>query len=58
VDINRAWESIRENIKISAEESLGHYKLKRHKPWFDVGYSKLLVKGNKPNCSGCRNQAI
>jgi hypothetical protein len=34
-DINRAWENIRENIKISAKESLGLYELKSHKPWFD-----------------------
>jgi hypothetical protein len=33
LDINRAWETIRRNIKISAEESLGHYELKKHKPW-------------------------
>jgi hypothetical protein len=33
VDINRAWETIRENIKISAKESLGYYELKTHKPW-------------------------
>jgi hypothetical protein len=25
VDMNRAWENIRENIKTSANESLGHY---------------------------------
>jgi hypothetical protein len=41
VDINRAWETIRENIKISAKASLG-YELKKHKPWFDKGWSKLL----------------
>jgi hypothetical protein len=34
VRINRAWETIRENIKISAKESPG-YELKKHKPWFD-----------------------
>ena len=34
-DINRAWENIRENIKTSAKESLGLYKVKQHKPWFD-----------------------
>jgi hypothetical protein len=28
VDIYTAWETIRENIKISAKESLGCYKLK------------------------------
>jgi hypothetical protein len=42
VDINRAWETIRENINISAKESPGYYKLKKHKPWFDEGCSKLL----------------
>jgi hypothetical protein len=42
VDINRAWETIRENITISAKQSLGYYELKKHKPWFDEGCSKLL----------------
>jgi hypothetical protein len=42
VDINRAWETITENINISAKESLGYYELKKHKPWFDKGCSKLL----------------
>jgi hypothetical protein len=41
VDICRAWETIRENIKISAKESLGYYELKKHKPWFDEGWSEL-----------------
>jgi hypothetical protein len=27
VDINRAWKTIRENIKFSAKESLGCYEL-------------------------------
>jgi len=34
-DIKRAWESIKENIKTSAKESLGLQELKQHKPWFD-----------------------
>jgi hypothetical protein len=42
LDINDAWETIRENIKISAKESLGYYELKKHKPWLDEGRSKLL----------------
>jgi hypothetical protein len=42
VDINRAWETIRENIKISAKEGLGYYEFKKYKPWFDEGCSKLL----------------
>jgi hypothetical protein len=37
VDVNKASETITENIKISAKESLGYYELKKHKPWFDEG---------------------
>jgi len=33
--MNRGWENIKENIKISAEESLCLYELKQLKPWFD-----------------------
>jgi hypothetical protein len=35
VDINRAWESIKENIKTSATESLGLLEMRQYKPWFD-----------------------
>jgi hypothetical protein len=42
VNINSALETIREIIKISAKESLGYFELKKHKPWFDEGCSKLL----------------
>ena len=34
-DINKAWENIKENIKISAKEGLSLYKLKQYKAWFD-----------------------
>jgi hypothetical protein len=34
-DINRAWENIKEIIKISAKDSLGLYEEKQHKPWSD-----------------------
>jgi hypothetical protein len=37
VNINITWETIRENIKISAKENLGYYQLKKRKPWFDEG---------------------
>jgi hypothetical protein len=40
VDINTAWESIRENIKISAKQILV-YELKKNKAWFDEGCSKF-----------------
>jgi hypothetical protein len=42
VDVHRAWETIRQHIKISAKESLGYYELKKHKLWFDEW------------CSNCR----
>jgi hypothetical protein len=41
VEINIVWETSRENIKISPKESLGCYELRKHKPWFDEGCSKL-----------------
>jgi hypothetical protein len=41
MDVNKVWEAIRENIKISAKESLGYYEPKKDKPWFNEGCSKL-----------------
>jgi hypothetical protein len=40
-DINRAWDNIRENIKISAQESLGYCESRHCKLWFDEECSKL-----------------
>jgi hypothetical protein len=37
VEVNSAWETVRENIKFSAKKSLGYFELKKHKPWFDEG---------------------
>ena len=34
-DINRAWENIEENIRRSAKNSVGLYKLRQYKPWFN-----------------------
>jgi hypothetical protein len=42
VEINSDWETIRENIKISAKVRLGYFEFKKHKPWFNEGCSKLL----------------
>jgi hypothetical protein len=41
-DVNRAWENIKEEIKISAKETLGLYEQKQHKPWFDEECSQVL----------------
>ena len=34
-DVSMTWENIKENIRTSAEESLGLHELKQNKPWFD-----------------------
>jgi hypothetical protein len=36
-EINSAWEIIRDNLTISAKESIGYSELKKHKPWLDEG---------------------
>jgi hypothetical protein len=41
VEINSAWETIRENINISAKQSIGYFELKKHKPWLSERCSKL-----------------
>ena len=41
-DINMAWESIKENIKISATESLGMHEMEQHKPWIDEECLRIL----------------
>ena len=46
-DVNRACENIKENIKISANESLGMYQQKQHKPWFDKECSQFLDQRNQ-----------
>jgi hypothetical protein len=44
VDINSAMETVRENIQISAKESLGYYEFKRFKPLFDERCPELLYE--------------
>jgi hypothetical protein len=41
-DINNSWESIREIIKTSTKDNIGHHRLKHNKPWFDDECSKLI----------------
>jgi hypothetical protein len=56
VSIDRAWETIRENIKISAKESLGYFELKKHKPWFDEGCSELLDQRKQAKLNNVRRE--
>jgi uncharacterized protein YutE (UPF0331/DUF86 family) len=37
LDINRVWETIRENIEFSAKKRVDYYELKKQKIWFDKG---------------------
>jgi hypothetical protein len=46
-DINGAWDSISENIKISAQVSLGYCEPKHCKLWFGEGCSKLPDRRNQ-----------
>jgi hypothetical protein len=41
-DINSSWEPIREIINISSKGILGYYELKKYRPWFNEGWSKLF----------------
>ena len=41
-DIKRAWENIKENIKILAKESVGLYELKQHEIRFEEKYLCFL----------------
>jgi hypothetical protein len=52
VEINSAWEMIRENIKILSKESVGYFELRKHKPWFDEGCSKLLDRWGEVSMCG------
>jgi hypothetical protein len=45
-DISRAWDNIRENIKILAQGSLCYCESKHHKSWIGEKYSEL-VDGRK-----------
>jgi hypothetical protein len=56
-DINNAWESIRENIKTSAKDNLGHHRLKHNKPWFDDECSKLIYQRKQAKLQGLQNSS-
>ena len=50
-DVNRTWENIKENMRISAEESLGRLKLNQNKPWFDeecLGFLDQRMRAKLP----------
>jgi len=55
--VNRTWENINENIKTSAEESLGLHEFKQNKPWFDEECLGFFDQRKRVKCSGYRIQA-
>jgi hypothetical protein len=44
VDINRAWENVRGNNKLSTQESVGYCESNYRKSWFDEECSKLVYR--------------
>ena len=55
-DVNKAWENIKENIQISAEENVCVHELKQNKPWVDEECLGFWIKGWGLKCSGHRIQ--
>ena len=53
--INRVWENINENIKISAKACLCLHELKRHKPWFDEESLNFLDQRKQINTHSVQN---
>jgi hypothetical protein len=54
-DINRTWENIRENIKISAQESLGCCESRHRKPWLDEECSQLVDRRKQAELQGLQD---
>jgi hypothetical protein len=54
-DINRAWEIFKENIKTSAQESVGLREQKQHKPWFDTECAQFLDKRKQAKVQWLQN---
>jgi hypothetical protein len=57
VEINSAWETVKEDINISAREGHGYYEMKKDKLWFDEMFKIVSSKETLLNCSGYGIQA-
>jgi hypothetical protein len=57
-DINRAWDAIRDNIKISAKECIGHCEAKRHKPSFDEECLKFVDQRKQAKLQWLQDQNV
>jgi hypothetical protein len=54
-DINRTWKNVKENVKISAQVSLGLHERKQHKPWFDAKCAQILDKRKQAKIQWLQN---
>jgi hypothetical protein len=57
-DVNRAWEHIKDNAKISAKMSLALFEWKQHKPWFDEECSQFVDQGKQAKMQWMRDRNI
>jgi hypothetical protein len=57
-DINKAWETIRENIRISAKERIGLCESKSYKPWFDEESLKLVDRRKQAKLQRLQDPSI
>jgi hypothetical protein len=55
-DINRAWDAVRQNIKISAKENLGYCESNHYDYGLMRNVQNWLNEGSRLNYSGCRTQ--
>jgi hypothetical protein len=54
-DINRIWDNIRENIKLSAQERLGYCESNHRKLWFDEECLQLADRRKQANLQWLQN---
>jgi hypothetical protein len=57
-DINRGWETIRENIRISVKQSIGFCESKSYKPWFDEECLKLVDRRKQAKLQWLQDPSI
>jgi hypothetical protein len=57
-DINMAWETIRENKRISAKEGIGLCESKSYKPWFDEECLKLVDRRKQAKLQWLQDPSI
>jgi hypothetical protein len=57
-NINRAWETIRENIRILAKESIGLCESKSRRPWFNEECLKFVDRRKKAKLQWLQDPSV